>query len=303
MYFSVTSENCSTSPVFSSVLAWRMDLMKLPNSAPRTSRGTARSPTVSTAIPSRPMRLAAIAPSMRSRRPDSTSLNTLHLFRRDLREPALEALDLRVHTRGERVELRAHFLVLRLAREDVLVDVLCIVHETLAFVEIRHGQRVRNVFGGRRRFGDDGREDIGFVFERRRRSGKLRFQWRGSDVHSARLLDLERRDGRTFDRLLEWTLVMRGEHRLDVAGRHRFFEGRRGLVEGGFFEERGRRGRRFGNDLRMQFPIELLDGVLQLLVAGHQGMDEFVFLDRFEVVAEAEVRVGEQARGDYVAGI
>src|SRR5215210_6373381 len=97
--------------------------MNEPNSAPRTSRGTSPAPIVSMAMPSRPIRLAASAPSTRSRRPFSTSLNTPCLTFRNFGEPALEALDLRVHARGEGVQLRAHVDVAGVAREDVLVDV------------------------------------------------------------------------------------------------------------------------------------------------------------------------------------
>src|SRR5688572_26284089 len=93
MYFRVTSENCWTSPVFSSVFAARIDLMKPPNSAPRTSRGTSPPRRVSMAMPSNPIRLAAIAPSTRSRRLASTSLNTPHLFPRDLGQPVLQLDD------------------------------------------------------------------------------------------------------------------------------------------------------------------------------------------------------------------
>src|SRR5687768_8379039 len=143
MYFRVTSENCWTSPVFSSVFAARMDLMKPPNSAPRTSRGTSPPRSVSMAMPSSPIRLAAIAPSMRSRSPASTSLNTAHLFSRDLGQPVLQ-LDHRPALVEHR-ELLGHGVIFRIAREDVLVDVARVVGESLPRVQVRHGDRAGHV--------------------------------------------------------------------------------------------------------------------------------------------------------------
>src|SRR5688500_12473406 len=126
MYLSVTSANCRTSPVSSSVSAWRIDFTKPPNSAPRTSSGTLEEFTASTAMPSRPMRLAASDPSTRSRRPASTSLNTPHLSLRHLAQPALQRRYLRVDPRRERLELVTHFAVAGIARQDVLVDMPCV---------------------------------------------------------------------------------------------------------------------------------------------------------------------------------
>src|SRR5438132_6018472 len=97
MYLSVTRENCSTSPVLSSVFERRIVLMKPPNSAPITSRGTLLPSTLSTAMPSSPIRLTASVPSTRSRIPSSTFLNDtplLPLF--DLRQPLLELCHLRI---------------------------------------------------------------------------------------------------------------------------------------------------------------------------------------------------------------
>src|SRR5687768_3901299 len=143
MYFRVTSENCWTSPVFSSVFAARMDLMKPPNSAPRTSRGTSPPRSVSMAMPSSPIRLAAIAPSMRSRSPASTSLNTAHLFSRDLGQPVLQLDD--GSALVQRGKLLGHGVILGIAGEDVLVDVARVVGEALAGVEIGHGDRAGDV--------------------------------------------------------------------------------------------------------------------------------------------------------------
>src|SRR5947207_8222278 len=126
MYFSVTSANCSTSPVLSSAFG-RTDFMKPPNSAPKTSSGTLPSLIDSTAIPSRPMRLTASVPSTRSLMPPSTSLNTAYLAAADARQPCLELDDLRIASRGrlrrvERGELGANRVVAWVAMEDRLVD-------------------------------------------------------------------------------------------------------------------------------------------------------------------------------------
>jgi hypothetical protein len=53
----------------------------------------------------------------------------------------------------------------------------------------------------------------------------------------------------------------------------------------------------------MQLAIEGFDRPLQVLVAGHERVHELVLFDRFGLVAEGEVRVGEEARGDDVARI
>src|SRR5690349_23453345 len=126
-----------------------MDFTKLPNSAPRASRGTWRSPRVSMAMPSRPMRLAATEPSMRCIRSDSTSLNTPHLSLRDLAQPTFECDHLRIDARRDRIELGAHVGVAGIAREDVFVDVPRFFDQTLADVEIGHGHGVRRIFARR----------------------------------------------------------------------------------------------------------------------------------------------------------
>src|SRR5712691_6112642 len=139
MNFSVVRENCSTSPVFSSVFDRQIERMKPPNSAERTSSGTPPSLTVSTAMPSSPMRLTASAPVTCFLIPASTSLNTFHPG-----QPVLQLLDLRIgaprcgagdlaggrrrdrrrHTRRptERVDLCADAGVVRFASEKVFVD-------------------------------------------------------------------------------------------------------------------------------------------------------------------------------------
>src|SRR5712691_11570929 len=125
MYFSVTSENCRISPVFSSVFDRRIDLMKLPNSAPMTSSGTASPFSFSTLIPSSPMRLTASVPSTRSRIPSRTSLNDtplLPLFH--LLEPLFELRCFRISRlrTHERVEFPADLGIARVALENGLVD-------------------------------------------------------------------------------------------------------------------------------------------------------------------------------------
>src|ERR1051325_6553460 len=115
MYFSVTSANCSTSPVSRSVFERRTDFTKPPNSAPMTSSGTESDLIDSTAMPSRPMRLTASAPSTRSRMPWSTCLNTAHLAAGNLGEPAFEARDLLADGRIELRELAADGVVRRVA--------------------------------------------------------------------------------------------------------------------------------------------------------------------------------------------
>src|SRR6266545_204587 len=120
MYFSVTSANCSTSPVLRSVLERRTDFTKPPNSAPMTSSGTPSPLIDSTAIPSRPIRLTASAPSTRSRIPSRTCLNTAHLAPSHLRQPLLETGHF-LPDRHERFsftesrELGAHALVVGVA--------------------------------------------------------------------------------------------------------------------------------------------------------------------------------------------
>src|SRR5436305_11547963 len=154
MYFSVTRENCSTSPVSSSVFG-RIDLTKPPNSAPRTSSGTPPWLSESMAMPSRPIRLTASVPSTRSRMPESTCLNSANVSPPYFRQPAFEPRNLRRLRRdeerlrfrlrnrlrlgfehrlglvehrlrlrfrrchGQRIELRANGVVVRIAREDV----------------------------------------------------------------------------------------------------------------------------------------------------------------------------------------
>src|SRR2546428_7597151 len=123
MYFSVTSENCSTSPVLRSVFDARIDLMKPPNSAPIVSSGTESRLIVSTGIPSSPIRLTARVPSTRSRMASSTDLNT-SLLALDLGQPLLESRHLRIlplctrllrRRSGERRELVAHFAIVGVA--------------------------------------------------------------------------------------------------------------------------------------------------------------------------------------------
>src|SRR6266511_1325157 len=127
MYFSVTSANCSTSPALRSVLERRTDFTKPPNSAPMTSSGTSSDLIDSTAIPSRPIRLTASAPSTRSRIPSRTRLNMPHLAPSHLRQPLLETGDLLLDrheclSSTELGELRAHALVVGIALQDRLVD-------------------------------------------------------------------------------------------------------------------------------------------------------------------------------------
>src|SRR6185369_5754016 len=155
MYLSVTRENCSTSPVSRSAFG-RIDLMKPPNSAPMTSRGTLALLRVSMAMPSRPMRLTASVPSTRSRIPESTSLNSATLSPRYLRQPPFESPDLHLRSerrlrlrfrfrlcrdrrRAERIELGAHRGVVRIARQEVFVDVARFVDQPLLRVEVGHG--------------------------------------------------------------------------------------------------------------------------------------------------------------------
>src|ERR1041385_1732089 len=87
-------------------------------------------------MPSRPIRLTASVPSTCSAMLRRTSLNTLHL-----RQPALELGYLRLFSGGrrQRFELRAHGLVLRLALQNVLVDLRLVLDQSLAGVESSHG--------------------------------------------------------------------------------------------------------------------------------------------------------------------
>src|ERR1043166_3241561 len=153
MYFSVTSANCRTSPVFSSAFG-RIDLMKPPNSAPKTSSGTPSPLIDSIAMPSSPMRLTASAPSTRSLMPASTSLNTAHLATTDFREPRFELDDLRIASgRSLRLiecrELRAHRVIVRIAEQDRLVNLPRVGDESLLRVEVRHRQRGGDVLAHR----------------------------------------------------------------------------------------------------------------------------------------------------------
>src|SRR5258705_13171050 len=150
MYFSVTSANCSTSPVLSSAFG-RTDLMKPPNSAPKTSSATLASLIDSMAMPSSPIRLTASAPSTRSLMPRNTSLNTAHLAAANSCQPRFELHDFRIAACGglrniQCCELCAHEVVVRIAMEDRLVDLPCVCDETLAGVEIGHRERAGDVF-------------------------------------------------------------------------------------------------------------------------------------------------------------
>src|SRR4026208_1203232 len=101
-----------------------MDLMKPPTPPPRRPRGACPFPTVSTAMPSRPIRLTASVPSTRSCSPVSTVLNIgTRLPARHLGQPAPQRHDPRVRARRDGFELRLHLGVVRIAGQDVLVDV------------------------------------------------------------------------------------------------------------------------------------------------------------------------------------
>src|SRR5437660_8846826 len=199
MYFSVTSENCRTSPVFSSAFG-RTDFTNPPNSAPKTSSGTCSFLIDSIAMPSRPMRLTASVPSTRSLMPASTSLNTAHLAPRDFREPRFELDDLRMASRRlvrrfiQCRELRTHGLVIGIAQQDRLVDLAGVGDEALSGVEIGHGERRGDVFA-RLLFG--GRENVRRRLDHRDLRGHveryLGVQRRAADVHPCGRLDLQRR--------------------------------------------------------------------------------------------------------------
>src|SRR5256885_9851373 len=92
-----------------------------------TSSGTASDLIDSTAIPSRPIRLTASAPSTRSRIPSRTCLNTAHLALPHFRQPPLETGDFFMDRRRrlsstESREFFADTLVVGVALEDRLVD-------------------------------------------------------------------------------------------------------------------------------------------------------------------------------------
>src|ERR1044071_975890 len=124
MYFSVTSANCSTSPVSRSVFERRTDFTKPPNSAPMTSSGTESDLIDSTAMPSRPIRLTASAPSTRSRMPCSTCLNMTPLAAADFGEPFFQAGDgLRLAAALQSIELCADRVVGPVALQGRLVGV------------------------------------------------------------------------------------------------------------------------------------------------------------------------------------
>src|ERR1051326_5563480 len=103
-------------------------------------------------MPSSPIRLTAMAPSTRCCNPARTSLNIAHLFARDFGQPSFETRDFRV--RGivedrrsrlsiffgdrqdclsftELLELRAHVIVVRIARENRFVDLPRVVGQSL----------------------------------------------------------------------------------------------------------------------------------------------------------------------------
>src|SRR2546426_221032 len=220
MYFSVTSANCSTSPVLRSVLETRTDFTKPPNSAPMTSSGTASDLIESMAIPSRPIRLTASAPSTRSRIPSRTCLNTAHLAPPHLRQPLLETGNFLLdrHECLSSTESREFFadgVVIGIALQDRLVDSPRVGDEALPRVEVGH----RDGVGRLRRCSGQlllrRREDVGWLFflaaPRRRHLGGER---RLLDVDAHGRLDLDRGGGEVFDRFLERALVVRGEHRL-----------------------------------------------------------------------------------------
>src|SRR5213594_2812978 len=229
MYLSVTSENCSTSPVFNSVFDRRIDLMNPPNSAPITSRGTPPGLMLSTLIPSSPIRLTASAPSTRSRIPSSTSLNDtplLPLFH--LGQPLLELDRLRMPRRAflarrrtgcQCVEFSAHVGVVGLTAQDGLIDLARLLHEALPDVEVCHRHRIRQIFGWRRRRRCFGRsKDVRsrfFVRPWRRNLCPLRSRL---DMNSRRLFHCHRCRAVVFDRLLEWAFAVGGTHRLAVRG-------------------------------------------------------------------------------------
>src|SRR6266542_724506 len=212
MYFSVTSANCSTSPALRSVLERRTDFTKPPNSAPMTSSGTSSDLIDSTAIPSRPIRLTASAPSTRSRIPSRTRLNMAHLTPPHLRQPLLETGDFLPdrHERfssAESLEFFAHALVVGVALEDRLVDPPRVGDETLPRVEVGHRHGVGRLRHRRGRLLLGGREDVGRLFLAAPRRRHLGGERRLLDVDADGGLDLDRRGREVLDRLLERALI------------------------------------------------------------------------------------------------
>src|SRR5258706_752051 len=130
-----------------------MDLTKLPSSAPMASSGTPSPRKDSMAMPSRPIRLTASVPSTRSRTPLSTSLNTGGLFARHLRQPLFEPGHFRAAgIDGHRdrdhgikgIGLGPDHFVLRIALQDVPVDLSGLAVHPLPRVEIGHGGGIRH---------------------------------------------------------------------------------------------------------------------------------------------------------------
>src|ERR1051326_9012615 len=276
MYFSVTSANCSTSPVSRSVFESRTDLTKPPNSAPITSSGTSSDLMESMAMPSRPMRLTASAPSTRARMPSRTCLNMALLAAGDFREPVFEAGDLLLNGLDvERGELFAHGVVGRIALEDRLVDPPRLGDEALARVEVGHRDGVGRLWRGQL-----------FLLAVPRR-GDVGAKRRFFDVEARGRFDFDRGGGE--DRFFGGGV---GELRLGL-----------GLGEDGFGLGLGL-GLGFwrGRD-RRELAIELLDHRLDFAVARHQRVHELVLLDRLDLFARGEVAVGEEPRRHDVAGI
>src|SRR6266550_5369425 len=149
VYRSVTSENCRTWPVLSSVLERRIDLMKPLNSAPITSSGMLPGLTPSIMMPSSPIKLTASVPSTRSRIPPRTSLNdTPVLPLLHLREPLLELVDFRIAaaaSAAQPIELRLHLGIAGFPLEDRLVNLASLVGRALLRVQIGHRDGVRNI--------------------------------------------------------------------------------------------------------------------------------------------------------------
>src|SRR2546425_3949110 len=198
MYFSVTSENCRTSPVLRSVFDRRIVLMKPPNSAPIVSSGTESRLIVSMGMPSSPIRVTARVPSTRSRMPSSTDLNT-PLLPLPLGHPLLESCHLRIlrlcrgrrgRGSGERRELVAHVAIVRVAVQDLFIDVPRLIGKPLLHVQIGHRERSREIAC---RF--DRGEDIRCRLFVLHRSGNLGGLRSGNDVHAWRTLYVERRSG------------------------------------------------------------------------------------------------------------
>src|SRR5581483_807312 len=190
--FSVTTENCNTSPVFNSVFDRRIDRMNPPNSAPSTSRGMPLPSMLSTAIPSRPIRLMASVPSTRSRIPWSTCLNDTPLLPLlHLGQPLFQSDDLRIALPGrcKRIEFLTDLAIAGVARQEIFVDRARLVGETLLHVEIGHrlGRRHILLGGFLRPLG--GSKNIGcrFFFAPRRRN--FRGRRRGLDMDPLRRLD------------------------------------------------------------------------------------------------------------------